>query len=35
MRTNEVLTRADLDEGWVLACQARPVSDKVSVSFDG
>jgi len=35
MRNNEVLTCADLAEGWVLACQARPVSDKVSISFDG
>lgn len=35
MRRNEVLNAADLAEGWVLACQARPVSDKVSISFDG
>lgn len=35
MRSNEVLNAADLAEGWVLACQARPVSDKVSISFDG
>ncbi|MCU1717654.1 ferredoxin--NADP reductase [Pseudomonas sp. 5P_3.1_Bac2] len=35
MRSNEVLSAADLAEGWVLSCQARPVSDKVSVSFDG
>lgn len=35
MRSNEVLGAEDLAEGWVLACQARPVSDKVVVSFDG
>ena len=35
MRVNEVLDASDLAEGWVLACQARPVTDKVSVSFDG
>lgn len=35
MRHNEVLGREDLAEGWVLACQARAVSDKVSISFDG
>ncbi len=35
MRSNEVLSAIDLAEGWVLACQARPLSDKVSVSFDG
>lgn len=34
MRSNEVLGVDDLSEGWVLACQARPVSDKVVVSFD-
>ncbi len=35
MHGNEVLSAADLAEGWVLACQARPVSDRVAVSFDG
>jgi 3-ketosteroid 9alpha-monooxygenase subunit B len=35
MRANEVLSASDLAEGWVLACQARPVTEKVSVSFDG
>ncbi|WP_248798345.1 ferredoxin--NADP reductase [Pseudomonas sp. MWU13-2105] len=35
MRHNEVLGRDDLVEGWVLACQARPLSAKVSISFDG
>ncbi|SEN43276.1 3-ketosteroid 9alpha-monooxygenase subunit B [Pseudomonas sp. ok272] len=35
MRSNEVLSAADLAGGWVLSCQARPISDKVSISFDG
>jgi 3-ketosteroid 9alpha-monooxygenase subunit B len=34
MLRNEVLDRTDLDEGWVLACQALPVSDAVTVTFD-
>jgi len=34
MMRNEVLDRTDLDEGWVLACQALPVSDSVTVTFD-
>ncbi len=35
MEVNAILTEQDLAEGWVLACQARPVSEKISVSFDG
>lgn len=35
MEVNAILTAQDLAEGWVLACQARPVSEKISVSFDG
>jgi 3-ketosteroid 9alpha-monooxygenase subunit B len=34
MLRNEVLDRTDLDEGWVLACQALPVGDTVTVTFD-
>jgi 3-ketosteroid 9alpha-monooxygenase subunit B len=34
MLRNEVLDRTDLDEGYVLACQALPVSDAVTVTFD-
>jgi 3-ketosteroid 9alpha-monooxygenase subunit B len=34
MRRNEVLDQTDLDEGYVLACQALPVTDSVSVSYD-
>lgn len=33
MTKNSVLDKTDLAEGWVLACQALPVSDKVKVSF--
>ena len=35
MRTNEILDPSDLADGWVLSCQARPVSATVSISFDG
>jgi 3-ketosteroid 9alpha-monooxygenase subunit B len=34
MRHNEVLEPEDLDEGYVLACQADPVSDKLRISYD-
>jgi 3-ketosteroid 9alpha-monooxygenase subunit B len=34
MRRNEVLDQADLDEGYVLACQALPITESVSVSYD-
>jgi 3-ketosteroid 9alpha-monooxygenase subunit B len=34
MLRNEVLDRTDLAEGYVLACQALPVSDAVTVTFD-
>ena len=34
MRRNEVLDQTDLDEGYVLACQALPITDSVSVSYD-
>ncbi len=33
MDNNSVLEQEDLDEGWRLACQARPVSDAVKVSY--
>ena len=29
------LTREEKNKGWVLCCQARPASDKVSISFKG
>ncbi|WP_308257277.1 ferredoxin--NADP reductase [Pseudonocardia lacus] len=34
MAHNEVLEQEDLDDGWVLACQSRPVSDEVEVTYD-
>jgi 3-ketosteroid 9alpha-monooxygenase subunit B len=34
MRRNEVLDQTDLDEGYALACQALPVSESVSVSYE-
>ncbi len=34
MDNNSVLEQQDLDEGWRLACQSRPVSDAVKVAYD-
>jgi 3-ketosteroid 9alpha-monooxygenase subunit B len=34
LERNEVLDATDLAEGIVLACQARPVSDEVRISYD-
>ncbi|GAA4545298.1 ferredoxin--NADP reductase [Pseudonocardia xishanensis] len=34
MTRNDVLEKEDLDEGWVLGCQAYPVTDEVEVSYD-
>lgn len=34
MLNNEVLDQEDLDEGFVLACQAIPISDEVAVSYE-
>jgi 3-ketosteroid 9alpha-monooxygenase subunit B len=34
MTRNDVLEREDLDEGWVLGCQSRPVTDDVEVTYD-
>ena len=34
MLRNEVLDQTDLDEGYVLACQALAVSDAVTVTYD-
>jgi 3-ketosteroid 9alpha-monooxygenase subunit B len=33
MENNSVLEQEDLDEGWRLACQSRPVSDTVKVRY--
>ena len=34
METNDVLESDDLDEGLILACQARPTTDSVEVTYD-
>ncbi|HUO39865.1 MAG TPA: ferredoxin--NADP reductase [Mycobacterium sp.] len=34
MEVNNVLERSDLDEGLILACQARPWTDSVEVTYD-
>jgi len=34
MRNNDVLSRRDLDQGYVLLCQSIPLSDDVSVDCD-
>lgn len=31
---NEVLEPEDLEDGYILACQARPVSDKLKITYD-
>jgi ferredoxin len=34
MRANEVLEEDELEEGWILTCQAVPDTSSVSVSYD-
>ena len=34
MEVNDVLEPNDLDEGLILACQSRPVTDSVEVNYD-
>ena len=34
MEINDVLEADDLAEGLILACQSRPVTDSVEVSYD-
>lgn len=34
MGVNDVLEQQDLDEGLILACQSRPESDSVEVTYD-
>jgi hypothetical protein len=33
MAHNEVLEQGDLDEGYILACQARPLTPLVSITY--
>jgi 3-ketosteroid 9alpha-monooxygenase subunit B len=35
LERNEVLDAADLADGLILACQARPLSDRLKVTYDG
>ena len=34
MEVNDVLEPSDLDEGLILGCQAKPVSNSVEVTYD-
>jgi ferredoxin-NADP reductase len=34
MRVNDALTQDEVDEGWVLACQAVPVTREIEVDFE-
>lgn len=34
MRVNDVLTDAEVADGWILTCQSEPTSDVVSVDYD-
>lgn len=34
LERNEVLEPEDLEDGYILACQARPVSDKLKITYD-
>jgi ring-1,2-phenylacetyl-CoA epoxidase subunit PaaE len=34
MRRNFALEKAEVDAGYVLTCQALPISDAVSVDYD-
>jgi 3-ketosteroid 9alpha-monooxygenase subunit B len=34
MDNNSVLEEEDLDEGWRLACQSRPTTEVVKVSYE-
>ena len=34
LRANNALTPEELEEGWVLTCQALPTGDKVTVEYE-
>ena len=34
MDNNQVLTDDEVDEGYILSCQARPTSDEVEINYD-
>ncbi|MCU1389630.1 MAG: Oxidoreductase FAD-binding domain protein [Ilumatobacteraceae bacterium] len=35
MRANNALTPAEIDEGWVLTCQAMPTTPETTIAFEG
>lgn len=34
MRTNNILTDSELEEGFILTCQAQPISDTIYIDYD-
>ena len=34
MRVNDALSPEEVDEGWVLTCQSRPMSSSLTVEFE-
>jgi ring-1,2-phenylacetyl-CoA epoxidase subunit PaaE len=34
MKLNYSLTEKDVENGYILTCQAQPASEKVTISFD-
>ena len=34
MANNQILTDDEIDEGYILSCQARPTSDEVEINYD-
>lgn len=34
LEMNNVLTDEELEEGYIVTCQAKPVTDKVKISYD-
>jgi ring-1,2-phenylacetyl-CoA epoxidase subunit PaaE len=35
MKANYALTQAELDQGYILTCQAVPVGEGVTIDYDG
>ena len=34
MDNNQILTEDEINDGYVLSCQARPISDEVEINYD-
>ena len=34
MANNQILTDDEIDEGYILSCQAKPTSDEVEINYD-